>query len=130
MSKAAFILLAVILMAAPHMAQAEDYCAEAKTTPEINACMEEEYNATAEKLKSELAALRAYAVETDDDSNGSYEVAKKFDAAQVAFLAYLEAACEYEASTYTSGTGASAAYSGCKTALTKQRLERLKYLNP
>lgn len=125
MLRVAIASLAVILLATP--AVAEDYCADASTTPEISACMQEAYEAAAKKLDGVLKPLRGYAVETDEDSNGSYEVAEKFDAAQAAFAAYLEAACDYEAATYTNGTGASAAYNGCKIKLTEQRIT---HLNP
>ncbi len=123
MIKKAFFLFAVVLMAAPHAVLAEDYCADAQTTPEINECTREEYDAVAAKLDEAVTELRKMAVEIDGETEGDYKVATKLDASQTAFKAYAEASCEFAAAVYTTGTGATAALNACLTKLTQQRLD-------
>lgn len=117
------VVLSLMLMLLAGPAKAEDYCADANTTPEINACTQEEYEDVAAKLETAVIELRKMAVDIDAESEGDYKVAERLDTAQAAFKTYADASCEFAAATYTNGSGATAAYNGCMTKLTQQRLE-------
>ena len=104
--------------AQPRPQAAKDPCANATTQAEMNDCQGKEYK----KADAELnAAYKQLMSKLDDDGERA-----ALKAAQLAWIKFRDADCEYEAYLNKGGTIYPLVYGGCLTAVTQARTRQLR----
>ncbi|MBD2437488.1 lysozyme inhibitor LprI family protein [Nostoc sp. FACHB-110] len=91
-------------------------CNNAQTQSEINICAQLSYQDADKKLNQAYKKLLPKLSKSRQ---------QKLLAAQVAWIQFRDANCEFERSQYEGGTIAPAIYSGCLEEVTKQRTQQL-----
>lgn len=115
-------LLALLgVLAAP--AWARDPCDGAMTQLDLNECSAKAYEAADKGLNRAYEAALGVARQYDSSPEGHAEGSLR--AAQRAWIAYRDAACEAEAALWEGGSAQPMIRSGCLGRLTEQRTEDL-----
>ncbi|MBU7585439.1 MAG: lysozyme inhibitor LprI family protein [Nostoc sp. TH1S01] len=91
-------------------------CNDPQTQSEINICSQLSYQDADKKLNQAYKKLLAKLSKSRQ---------QKLIAAQVAWIKFRDASCEFERSQYEGGSIAPAIYSGCLEEATKQRTQQL-----
>lgn len=122
MRSSAPFALAVLLAACAARAEAQTGCAAATTQLEINRCAAEAYAAADADLNARWPAALAAMSGVGD---GGGDATSALRAAQRAWIAYRDLACEAEALPYQGGSIQPSIRLGCLTRLTRQRSDDL-----
>ena|SRR5437868_13224524 len=124
MKKITFSLLAalsllLVFAVSPASAQKQkDPCANAQTQMELNECQAREYKKADAALN---AAYKQLMAKVDDEGERG-----ALKAAQLAWIKYRDANCEFESYLNKGGTIYSMVYDGCLTTLTEERTRHLR----
>ena len=102
---------------------AQDACEGAVSQPDLNDCTAEAFAAADEELNLAYEAAMAAARRYDSSPEGRAQDTLR--AAQRAWIAYRDAACEAEAALWDGGSAQPMIRSGCLEHLTLQRTEDL-----
>lgn len=120
-STLAVLSLLLVFAVSPASAQTQkDPCANAQTQMELNECQAREYKKADAALNTVYKQLMA---KVDDEGERS-----ALKAAQLAWIKYRDANCEFESYLNKGGTMYSMVYDGCLTALTQERTRHLRDL--
>lgn len=120
---AALLLSLLPFVAGPAAAQGAS-CDAAATQVEMNACAQEAWKSADKELNAAYRAAVAWAQDYDQGApDGRAEATLR--AAQRAWIAYRDAACEAEAATWDGGTGQPMALYSCLANVTTQRTDDL-----
>jgi uncharacterized protein YecT (DUF1311 family) len=98
----------------------KDPCANAQTQAEMNECQGREYKKADAALN---AAYKQLVAKIEDEGERA-----SLKAAQLAWIKYRDANCEFESYLNKGGTMYSLVYDGCLTALTQERTRHLRDL--
>ncbi|MBE9003505.1 lysozyme inhibitor LprI family protein [Fortiea sp. LEGE XX443] len=105
-----------VALANIHLAQKFD-CNDAQTQLEINICAQFAYQNADKKLNQVYKQLLPKLSKSRQ---------QKLIAAQLAWIKFRDASCEFEKSAYEGGSIAPAIYSVCSEEITKQRTQQLR----
>ena len=117
---AVLCLLLVFVVGRADAQSGKDPCANAQTQFELNECQAREYKKADAALNAIYKQLMAKV--EDEGERGTLK------AAQVAWIKYRDANCEFESYINKGGTMYSMVYDGCLTALTQERTRHLRDL--
>jgi len=112
----------LVVVGSPLLAQERD-CSRAVTQADMNECAYADFKAADRELNAAYAAAIATAQSWDADAQAGAE--ETLRAAQRAWIAFRDAACEAEAALWGGGSAESMMRSGCLRALTEERTEDL-----
>ncbi|POZ61879.1 lysozyme inhibitor LprI family protein [Chromobacterium alticapitis] len=124
MKPAYFLPLA--LLAASHAAFAEDDpCRDAKTTLEINDCMQKQFEGKDKLLNQRYQDLLQKLRQDDAETADKDKPSRMLMQAQRKWIAFRDADCDAKYQIYIGGTIRNAVYLGCKIERTEQRIKEL-----
>jgi uncharacterized protein YecT (DUF1311 family) len=113
-----FALIAAILLT--QTPDAPVNCAQAMTTPQINACAAQRLEAETARMETYLSAARRRAVTQDEETAASSQRAY-LDNAQSAWTAYADIVCDGVYDNWSGGTIRTVMALECRIQMTRER---------